>query len=124
MLVVEGHIHMSRKFVKEQLRALIWGSLVVLSGWLLAPATNEFRVAVQKSILNTLSPRALLGLAVVSGLVAVLSFIYAVVVRRSFSISYIKKQHPVDAKTGQRTPRVRSGFIPESPCAGPLSLGS
>ncbi|MCW5552809.1 MAG: hypothetical protein KIS67_19050 [Verrucomicrobiae bacterium] len=86
-----------KTFLKEQLRALLWGSLLVLLGWLLLPATNESLSALQKTILNTLSPKALLGLSVSLGLVATLSWAYTFWIRHSFSAEYRKKAYPRDA---------------------------
>lgn len=69
---------------------------MALLGYLLWPATNEIRSAMQKTILATLSTKALLGLSVALGLVAILSWIYSFYVRHSFSSEYRKKAYPRD----------------------------
>ena len=86
-----------QKFLKEQLPIYLAGALSAILLFFLVPFSKEASHAVSDAILTVITPKALLGLSCALCLVAILSWIYALWVRHSFSDEYRKKSYPRDA---------------------------
>ena len=78
---------------------MLWGLLLAGLGYLLLPATNETRHAVSKTILDTLSPKALLGLLIAIGLIA---FALAILLWEAKSKPRLLAKYEFDERLGIR----------------------